>query len=306
MPRMVRVAAAQMGPINRSDDRFSAVDRLCRLLTAAADDGCDLAVFPELALTPFFPRWHVADIREFDGYYEWQMPSSAVEPLFAIARRRHIGFSIGYAEMVEQNGRLRRFNTQILVGKDGVVLGKYRKIHLPGHADYIPDDPFQNLEKYYFEVGDLGFPVFDAFAGRVGMCICNDRRWPETYRLLGLQSVELILLGYNTPKTNPRAPLQTPEQRMFHNHLCMQAGAYQNSTFVVGVAKAGIEDGVDLMDGTCIIDPAGEIVALARTSADELVIADCDLDLCANGKAEEFNFDKNRRPEHYAALASTI
>ena len=66
--------------------------------------------------------------------------------------------------------------------------------------------PFQHLEKRYFEVGNLGFPVVEAFGGNIGMCICNDRRWPETYRVMGLQSVEMVMLGYNTPLHNPPSP----------------------------------------------------------------------------------------------------
>ena len=83
-----------------------------------------------------------------------------------------------------------------------------------------------------------------AFGGKVGMLICNDRRWPEAYRVLGLQGVELICIGYNTPVHNPPAP-EHDRFGDFHNHLVMQAGAYQNGTFVVGVAKAGDEEGID-------------------------------------------------------------
>ena len=136
-----------------------------------------------------------------------------------------------------------RYNTSILVDKDGRILGKYRKVHLPGHAEHEPQRPFQNLEKRYFEVGNLGFPVFRAFGGIVGMAICNDRRWPETYRVMGLQGVEMVVLGYNTPVHNPPAP-EHDNLAHFHNELVMQAGAYQNGCFVVGVAKAGDEDGV--------------------------------------------------------------
>lgn len=145
------------------------------------------------------------------------------------AARLGIGFSLGYAELAITPQGPRHFNSSVLVGKDGRSIGKYRKVHLPGHADIRPQDPFQNLEKLYFEVGDLGFPVFNAFGGKIGMCICNDRRWPETYRLMALKGVELITLGYNTPLLNPDQA-QSPEQRRFQNHLCMQAGAYQNST----------------------------------------------------------------------------
>ena len=119
------------------------------------------------------------------------------------ARRLGVGFQLGYAELVEQDGRAAHFNSSILVGPDGQTIGHFRKIHLPGYAQPQHGHPFQNLEKRYFDVGDLGFRAWQAFGGIVGMCICNDRRWSETYRVLALQGAELILLGYNTPLLNP-------------------------------------------------------------------------------------------------------
>lgn len=304
MPRTLRVAAAQMGPVNTGESREVTIARISRLLARAADQGCRLAVFPELALTNFFPRVYREDRSEADTYYERDLPPPSLHPLFELARSRNIGFSLGLAELVEDAGGIHRYNSQILVDETGRIISKYRKVHLPGHTDFKPGDPFQNLEKYYFDVGNLGFPVVEAMGGKIGMCICNDRRWPETYRLMGLKGVEMIVLGYTTPLHNPRAD-QSAELRMFHNHLCMQAGAYQNSTWVVGVAKAGREDGVELMGGSCIIGPDGQIAAQAVTRGDELVVADCDLDACRNGKAEEFNFDRNRHPELYGDLVAT-
>jgi len=300
-PRTVRVAAAQLGPIARQENREQVVERLTALLQRAAAERCDLVVYPEMALTTFFPHWEVGDPAELESYYEKSMPEGPVVRLFEEAARLKIGFSLGYAELATTPQGPRHFNSSVLVGKDGGIIGKYRKVHLPGHVDIRPQDPFQNLEKLYFEVGDLGFPVFDAFGGKLGMCICNDRRWPETYRLMALKGVELITLGYNTPLLNP-GQAQSPEQRRFHNHLCMQAGAYQNSTWVVGVAKAGIEEGVEMMAGTCIIAPTGEIVAQTHTLGDELAVADCDLDACTPGKRGEFDLALNRRPEHYGLL----
>ena len=202
---------------------------------------------------------------------------------------------------MREGGETHRFNTAILVDKAGAIVAKYRKVHLPGHVEFDPERKFQHLEKRYFEVGDLGFPVWRAFGGVVGMCICNDRRWPEVYRVMGLQGVELVMLGYNTPTVNSQSD-EAPHLRMFHNHVVMRSGAYQNSTWVVGVAKAGDEDGHELMGGSCIIAPTGEIVALCRTLGDELVVADCDLDACTFGKETIFNFAAHRRIEHYGLI----
>ena len=301
MPRILTIAVAQLGPIARAESRQEVVARLLALMDEAARMGCDLVVYPEAALCSFFPHWWMEDEDEIDSYFERSMPNPAVQPLFDAAARLRIGFHLGYAELDTSDGGRRRFNTAILVGKDGSIVGKYRKIHLPGTSEFMPGHPFQNLEKRYFAVGDLGFPVWHAFGGRVGMMICNDRRWPEAYRVMGLQGVELILLGYNTPVHNPAMP-QTDDLGNFHNQLVMKAGAYQNGCFVVGVAKAGVEEGVDQIGQSCVIAPSGEVIAQCTTLGDELQVARCDLDLCAAYQTSIFNFARHRRPEHYSLI----
>ena len=300
MPRTIIVGAAQLGPIARNESRGQVVKRLLELMREAHGFRCDLVAFPELALTTFFPRWALEDEAELDSFYETEMPGPATKPLFDEAAKLGIGFSLGYAELVIEGNRKRRFNSSVLVDKTGRIIGKYRKVHLPGHADVL-ERPGQHLEKRFFEVGDLGFPVWRGFGGILGMCICNDRRWPETYRVMGLQGVEMILLGYNTPVHNPPAP-EHDNLANFHNHLVMQAGAYQNGTFVVGVAKGGDEEGVPAIAGSAIIAPSGEIIAQAATLGDELIVARCDLDLTKSYKETVFNFARHRQPQAYGLI----
>ena len=301
MSRIVTVGAAQLGPVQRAHSRASVVARMVDLLRQAASHGCQLVVFPELALTTFFPRWWMEDQDEIDSFFEREMPSNETAPLFNEAQRLGIGFYLGFAELVRDGGRTRRFNTSILVGPTGELVGKYRKIHLPGHAEHEPWRPFQHLEKRYFEVGDLSWGVWRHLGGNVGMCICNDRRWPETYRVMGLQGVEMVLVGYNTPRHNPPAP-DHDRLSEFHNQLAMQAGAYQNGTWVVGVAKCGVEEGCEMIGASSIIAPTGQVVAQALTQDDELVVARCDLDACASYKATTFNFERHRQPDQYRLI----
>jgi N-carbamoyl-D-amino-acid hydrolase len=305
MARVITVGAAQLGPIARSESRGLVVKRLLDLLRQAQGRGCDLVVFPELALTTFFPRWWMEDQAEIDAFFEREMPGPETRPVFDEAARLGIAFCLGYAELICEGGALRRYNTAILVDRAGRLVGKYRKVHLPGHAEHEPWRAFQHLEKRYFDVGDLGFPVWRALGGVLGLCICNDRRWPETYRVMGLQGVEMVLLGYNTPAHNPPAPEQDA-LGPFHNHLVMQAGAYQNATWVVGVAKCGREEGCDLLGQSAIIAPSGEIVAQAATLGDELITARCDLDLTRSYKDTIFNFARHRRPEHYRLIVDRV
>jgi predicted amidohydrolase len=128
MSRVIRVAGAQMGPNSRADSRNSILARMMALLEQAAARGAGLVVFPELPFTTFFPRWLLSE-EELDAYYEDAMPNPRVQALFNRARALQVGLQVGYAERTPEG---RRFNSAILVTPDGDMMGKYRKIHLPG------------------------------------------------------------------------------------------------------------------------------------------------------------------------------
>jgi predicted amidohydrolase len=301
--RLIRTAAAQLGPIQKAESRAEVVARMIALMDQAQAEGATFIVYPELALTTFFPRWHHEDRAEADGWFEREMPGPETQPLFDRAREHGMAMSFGYAELTPEG---QHFNTSILVDASGTIVGKYRKVHLPGHVEYDPDRTHQHLEKRYFEPGDLGFPVWRMMGGIIGMCICNDRRWPETYRVMGLQGVEMVVLGFNTPSVNSQKGGEALAQRMFHHKLSIQAGAYQNSTWVVAVAKAGDEDGHHLMGGTCIVNPDGEIVAELEGEDDGIVVHDCDLDATRFGKETIFDFARHRRIEHYGRITAQV
>ncbi|MGJ5075258.1 N-carbamoyl-D-amino-acid hydrolase [Bradyrhizobium oligotrophicum] len=299
--RIINVAAAQMGPIQRADSREAVVTRMIALLDEAKRRGADLIVYPELALTTFFPRWYMEDQADVDAWFEREMPNAAVQPLFDRAAQHGIAMYLGYAELTPDG---HHYNTAVLTDRAGNIVGKYRKVHLPGHEEFEPERSHQHLEKRYFEPGDLGFPVWRNLGGIIGMAICNDRRWPETYRVMGLQDVELVLIGYNTPSVNSLKSAEGLQQRLFHNRLSAQAGAYQNSCWVVAVAKAGVEDGHHLIGGSLIVNSDGEIVAEALTEGDEVLVAPCDLDATRFGKETIFDFARHRRVEHYGLITS--
>lgn len=305
MSRTICVAAAQMGPTQRADPRSRTLERMLALLEGAAARGARLVVFPELAFTTFFPRW-MLDPAELDLYFERAMPNPKVAPLFDFARAHGIGFYVGYAEQAPD---AKRFNAAILVDPKGAVLGHYRKVHLPGTVEPRAGARFQQLEKRYFQYGDLGFPAFRAGPewqnAIIGMLICNDRRWPEAWRVLGLQGTELVCVGYNSAAYDPYGGTsEDAALRTFHSKLVAQANAYMNATFAIAVAKAGEEDGAGLIGGSCIVDPNGRIIAEAATLEDELMVADIDLDLCRQGKEKMFNFALHRRPEHYTPITA--
>jgi predicted amidohydrolase len=295
------VAAAQLGPVQLDQDREHVVGRLVALMHQAKAHGAELVVFPELALTTFFSRWYTEDQAAIDRWFETEMPSPVTQPLFDAAVDLGVGFCLGFAELAMEGEVTKHYNTQILVGANGIEIGRYRKVHLPGHEDNEPWRPFQHLERRYFDPGPDGFGVWRGFDAVVGMAICNDRRWPETYRVLGLQGCELALIGYNTPIHYAPDPSQNILQG-FHNALVMQAGAYQNGMFVVGVAKGGVEEGVDSLAQSCIIAPSGQILAQCITNGDEIAVATLDLDWCDRYKKTLFDFDRYRRPEMYRLI----
>src|SRR5437762_1430279 len=215
--RVINVAAAQLGPIQKADSREAVVKRMIALMDEAKAKGADLIVYPELALTTFFPRWYMEDQAEVDTWFEREMPNAATRPLFERAARHQMAMSFGYAELTP-NGH--HFNTSILTDKSAKIVGTYRKIHLPGHSEF------------------------------------------DTNR------------------------------------------AYQHSTWVVCVAKAGVEDGHPLIGGSLIVDPNGEIAVEASTEEDELLVHPCDLDATAFGKQTILNFANHRRIEHYGLITS--
>jgi len=308
MTRMLRIAGAQMGPNQKADSRKAILARMIALLETAAGQGARLVVFPELPFTTFFPRWLFTDPAELDTYFEKELPGPNTQALFDRAKELGVGMYVGYAELTPHG---RRYNSAVTVGPDGAILGKYRKIHLPGTVEPRPGDRFQQLEKRYFEYGDLGFPAFrgpEAWGRPVlGMLICNDRRWPEAWRCYGLQGVELMLIGYNSAAYDPMGgESESAELRTFHSTLVVQANAYMNATWAVSIAKAGVEDGSGLIGGSCIVDPNGLVVAQAKTLGDEVILADVDLDACRQGKEKMFDFAAHRRPQWYRPIVDQV
>ncbi|KAF9880819.1 carbon-nitrogen hydrolase [Colletotrichum karsti] len=320
--RTLRVAAAQMGATHYTDSRNKTLDRMISLLEAAAVKGAQVVLFPEAAFTTFFPRHLINDPVELDSFFEHGdiVTQPQTKPLFDKANQLGVDISAGFAEKADDG---QTFNSCIYYhAKSGSILSKYRKIHLPGDFEPFADpDATNQLEKRYFKPGDLGFNAFrvpDLVAPSpergdpiFGMMICNDRRWAESWRVLGLQGVEVVLCGYNTAGFAPHLwgssadmdPEEARKKAMFHHKLVMQAHSYTNACFSVSAARCGLDDGkYDLIGGSCITGPEGEIVAEASTTDDEVVYAEINLDECRPGKERTFDFARHRRVEHYGRI----
>ncbi|KAL1301569.1 hypothetical protein AAFC00_005804 [Neodothiora populina] len=316
-----------MGATHRSDERPQTLARMVELLKQAGSKGADVVLFPETAFTTFFPRYLIEDPVELEFWFEHGDVTTApqTKALFETSKQIGVDIAVGFAEATEDG---EHFNSTIYYhAKTGSVLSKYRKIHLPGDFEPIGDkNTTQQLEKRYFKVGDLGFKAFrvpdlaqptTAERGEpiFGMMICNDRRWAEAWRVLGLQGVEVVLCGYNTTGYAPElwgwdkdvAPEAMRDLAVFQHKLSMQGHSYTNACFSVSAARCGLDDGKhDLVGGSCITDPEGRILAEAKTTEDEIVIAECDLDLCRAGKTRIFDFSRHRRPEHYKLVTEQV
>lgn len=234
MVRTLRVAAAQVGRIDRGTSKDEVVARLIKLLEEAASKQVKLAVFPETTFSEqipsfhrarssnrdfpgtFFPRYYFEDLNseELASYFEQEPDNddgitavAATKPFFDRAAELGIDIAIGYGEQTPEG---KRYNTASYVsGTSKKVIGKYRKIHLPGTFEPFDakDTKVTNqLEKRYFLPGNLGFKAFRAPSLKkatnsdkspiIGMLICNDRRWAEGWRAYGLQGVEIMCIGY--------------------------------------------------------------------------------------------------------------
>ena len=287
MAREVKIAAAQMGPINEGTSRDEVVERMLVLLERAIAEHVELIAYPEMALTTYFPK-KIRD--DYDQFFENEVPPKALDLLLRRAASARVAVHVGFCEKTDGH----HFNTALLTDETGALVGTYRKIHLPGRPS--PDGFAQVYEVRYFETGDTGYRVFETARAKVGIAICQDRRYPESYRCLGLQGADIVLIGYNTPLS----PLALDQ-----NELVLRAGAYENSLFVVGIAKAGVEDGLELIGGSCIIGPLGQVLARAATTGDELIATRIDLDWMTPAR-KRWDFYSRRHPQYYGLITEPV
>ncbi|PWY65464.1 carbon-nitrogen hydrolase [Aspergillus eucalypticola CBS 122712] len=329
MPRTVRLAAAQMGTTNKWSSREETLNRMILLLKDAATQGAKLVLFPEIAFTTFFPRYLILDEAEIEDWFEHGdiLTAPRTKALFDTAHDLAVDIIVGFAEATDTG---EHFNSCVYYhAATGSILSRYRKVHLPGDVEPLPDPKAVNqLEKRYFKPGNLGFQAFrvpgllspslshhqegEKDADPIlGMMICNDRRWAESWREYGLQGVEIVACGYNTNGYAPQfwgqstdmTPKEAEELSLFHHKLVMQCHSYTNACFSVSAARCGLDDGeYPLIAGSSIVDPEGRIIAEANTKGDEVIIADCDLGLCRAGKTRTFDFARHRRVEHYGRI----
>ncbi|MEM8738508.1 MAG: nitrilase-related carbon-nitrogen hydrolase [Planctomycetota bacterium] len=258
------------------------IDKHVALIAEAAGRGVEVLCLQELFYGPYFPaeqdtKWY--------GLTE-RVPDGPTVTLMRELAKKHAMVLV--VPVYEEAMTGVYYNTAAVIDADGEYLGKFRKMHLP-HCE----PGF--WEKFYFRPGNLGYPVFDTKVGKVGVYICYDRHFPEGARCLGLGGAEIVF--------NPSATVAGLSEYLWK--LEQPAHAVANQYFVGAINRAGTEGPWEIGEfygQSYFCDPRGQMVAQSdRRAADDLVVADLDLDLIREVR-NTGQFFRDRRPESYGAV----
>ncbi len=279
MADLVRVALVQH---HWTGDKQSMIEANIELAREASVQGAQILCFQELFYGPYFCQ--VQDPQYF-SYAEAVPEGPTTQLMRSLARELNMVLVVPVYEE-EMPGVL--YNTAFVVDADGEYLGKYRKSHIPQVYGF--------WEKFYFRPGNLGYPVFDTAAGRIGVYICYDRHFPEGWRALGLKGARIVF--------NPSATSRSHSQYLWL--LEQPAAAVANEYFVAAINRVGVEPlgDDDFYGSSYVASPRGLLVGEAASdSKDELIVRDCDMALIDEVRAQ-WAFYRDRRPEIYGELAT--
>jgi beta-ureidopropionase len=259
------------------------VDKHMPLIEEAAKKGVQLLCLQELFNGPYFcaeqqTRWYEMVERIPDGPTITLMQDTA---------RKH-GMVL-VVPIYEEEITGVYYNAAAVIDADGRYLGKYRKHHIPHVGPGF-------WEKFYFRPGNLGYPVFNTAAGKIGVYICYDRHFPEGARILGLNGAEIVL--------NPSATVAGLSEYLWK--LEQPAHAVANGYFVGAINRVGLEPPWNIGEfygQSYFCDPRGQIVATGSRDRDELVVADLDLGMIQQVR-NIWQFYRDRRPETYGAITT--
>ena len=279
--RNVRAALIQAQANMSKQD---AVDKHIKMIADAAGQGAQVVGLQEIFHGPYFcaeqdPKW-----------YETAEPETGptVSRMREVAREHGIVLIVPWYEE-EQPGVY--YNTACVIERDGTIVGKYRKTHIPHVGPCF-------WEKFYFKPGNLGYPVFDTSVGRIGLIICYDRHFPEVARELGIKGAELVF--------NPSATVESLSRYLWE--LEQPAHAVANGFWMAASNRVGVEAPLNparFYGSSYFCSPRGKIIAQASDSDDEVLVADLDLDEIREVR-NTWQFFRDRRPETYGELVAQL
>ncbi len=279
MSHVVRAAIVQT---KWTGDKESMIERNVDYAREAAEQGAQVMCFQELFNAPYFCQ--VQDDEHFD--YAEAIPDGETTRLM-IDLARDTGMAL-IVPIFEKEDHGHYYNTAAVIDADGTYLGKYRKTHIPQVNGF--------WEKYYFRPGNMGYPVFDTKAGRIGVYICYDRHFPEGWRALGLAGAKIIF--------NPSATSRGLSMHLWD--LEQPASAVANEYFVGAINRIGTEPlgDNDFYGSSYFVDPRGEFVGeKASDTKEELVVRDLDMEMIENVR-KTWAFYRDRRPDAYGDLVA--
>lgn len=267
-------------------DKASMLDKHEQFARDAAVQGAKVICFQELFYGPYFGI--VQDKKYYD--YAESATGPVVQRFAALAKE--LGMVMVLPIYEEEFAGL-YYNTAVVVDADGTIAGKYRKTHIP-HLEKF-------WEKFYFRPGNLGFPVFDTQVGRIGVCICYDRHFPESWRELGLAGAQIVF--------NPNASKPGLSDRLWE--IEQPEGAAANGYYVCVPNRVGSEENefgteaVNFYGTSYVVDPRGNFVGEKGSSEhEELLVRDIDLDAVRQTR-NDWQFFRDRRPEMYTEIAAS-
>ena len=242
---------------------------------AAADDGAELVVFAELAFTPFYPRQRATPERLDRAE---PVPGPTTEAFQELARERAVTVVLNLFERAGE----RTFDASPVIDADGRLVGVTRMLHITDYPGFH--------EQGYYAPGPGGVGVHETRAGRIGVCICYDRHYPEVLRALALAGADLVVV--------PQAgALDEWPDGMFEAE--MRAAAFQNGFFVALCNRVGVEDDLHFAGESFVCDARGSVIARAARDSEDVLITDLDLSSLESSPARQL-FLGDRRPELYA------
>jgi predicted amidohydrolase len=284
MTQTVTIGLIQM---NMGPDPGRNLSRAVERVREAGRQGAEIVCLPELFTAPYFAQYANPGRTEKAGVPIEPIPGETGRRLSECAAEIGIILVAGSIYERAENGL---FNTCMTFDRQGNLLGKYRKIHIPH------DECF--FEQHYFAPGDLGFKVYGTDKGQIGTLICYDQWYPEAARSLALMGAEMVFYPTAIGLVSGLEQSDGDWQQAWEN--VMRGHAIANGMIVAAVNRAGNEDRMDFWGGSCVIDAFGKTLARAG-AGEEIVLATVDLD---HGRKvrEGWRFFYNRRPDQYKKI----
>lgn len=264
------------------------MQKTAQKIKVAAEKGAQIVCLQELYRTRYFPQHENADaVAQAET-----IPGPSTELFSPIAKKYGI---IIIAPLFERGDDGKFYNTAAVIGTNGDVMGKYRKIH-------IPQDPYF-YEKDYFQEGNASFKVFETPFAKIGVLICYDQWFPEAARICTLMGAEILFyptaIGYVKGYTSADGDWHEAWRTVQRGH------AIANGVPVAAVNRVGEEDELEFWGGSFVCDAFGKVLAEASTTDEETVIVE--VDLAMNRMIQDgWGFLRNRRPDTYQALTKKV